>query len=87
MHKKTIQRFMQLKPHTINWNVYRKRIDDWLDYTLDTMLWLAKNNPDVFLNPEKCGNDRLKKLLLTIKACVKDNIDVELVRSLENDKT
>ena len=86
MHKKTIEKFMKLKPHTINRMVYRKRIDAWLDYTLDTMLWLAKNNPDIFLNPENCGNERLKQLLLTIKALMKDGIDVELVKSLENQK-
>ena len=78
---------MKLKPHTVNWHIYKNRVDAWIDVTLDSMLWLAKNNPDVFLNPENCGNDRLKKLLLTIKALMRDNIDVELVRSLENDKT
>ena len=86
MHKKTIEKYMKLKPHTINRMVYRKRIDAWLDYTLDTMLWLAKNNPDIFLNPENCGNERLKQLLLTIKALMKDGIDVELVKSVENQK-
>ena len=86
MHKKTIEKFMKLRPHTVNWNVYRKRINIWIDKTLDSMFWLAKNNPDVFLNPENCGNERLKQLLLTIKALMKDGIDVELVKSLENQK-
>ena len=84
MHRKTIKKYTQLNPHTVNWNVYRKRINAWIDETLDMMFWLAKNNPDIFLNPEKYGNDRLKKLLLIIKASMKNGIDVELVKSVEN---
>jgi hypothetical protein len=88
MHKKSIEHFMTLESHSQIWLVYRKRLDKYIDGNLDMLYWLAINKPDVFLNVENLGNKRMKQLLLIIKALMKDNIDVELIKEVsKNDKT
>lgn len=58
--------------------VYIHRIQKRIDRELDRLLWLCIHEPELFLNKKKSGNERLKKLLLCIKA-LNPNCDVELI--------
>jgi hypothetical protein len=58
--------------------VYLNRIQRRIDRELDFLLWLCIHKPEIFLNEKKLGKERLKKLLLAIKA-LNPNCDVMLV--------
>ena len=58
--------------------VYINKIQKRIDIELDLLLWLCIHEPELFLNKKNCGNERLKKLLLCIKA-LNPNCDVQLV--------
>lgn len=72
----------ELKVHDY---VYYARIQKRIDKEMDMLLWLAVHYPTV-LTKNDLNHQRLKKLLLTLKA-VNPRMEVELVlKNLEFDK-
>ena len=57
---------------------YMYKIQKRIDRELDRFLWLCIHEPELFLNKKNCGNERLKKLLLCIKA-LNPNCDIQLI--------
>ena len=71
---KQIKKLGYAKNYVVFINRIKKRIDRELNY----LLWLCIHELELFLNKKKSGNERLKKLLLCIKA-LNPNCDVQLV--------
>jgi hypothetical protein len=83
---------------TIKYCVYMHRMRSRIDRELDMALWLARNHPSVFFGERRTLNEynhliwkkskrkeRLKKLLLVIKA-LNPKCNIELVlREIENE--
>ncbi len=76
--EKPKNRYELLLRRTI-YSTYMRRIQKRIEKELDMLLWLAVHKPEVLKGKDqKVENERLKKLLLTLKA-VNPKCEAELV--------
>lgn len=91
--KKYIQEIEGKKPKKdgydykyVQYTLYMKRVQKRIERELNMLLWLAINEPDILLAKDLKhfdGKERIRKIMLTVKALIGKNMDPELFLDLD----